>query len=528
MSFYTEDTSRASSQNPKFAVRSPWPQTMDSEVSKRTSADPGLAINAPGPALAAPHLRRKPSIHPTADVCFRKRAGSVSKMEPIPSLVSLVEPAEPYLKATRLSDLSAMSELDLYDSKDTNNGVPEYQQFEHGTDNDPGESFPEAQQTTTGADEDPTSQLLPHLRTRKTCVGHPVGTFNPPGIQGNKPLPEFTSMPVPGPTAMPGSVETRSSVIEERIPHPPEITAKQPHTPLHDHNTMPQEDCGIEKSSASVVAPKPLAGGVNQWNSFAGLPRTGSKRPERAGPVSYMIPSSAVSGKYGGPPVARAPVVVDPQMEKALFFNRWPSVDNSRPTSKPRTVIIRDMPDHATLAMVSRICKGTGIIETISLFPGVRRALVWFIEADDAKRFYDKTSNGIVLHYNRAGKALKKTVFVEMRKEVDILPSSVRTKVTDLGHTRVIRVVGWERADLELALGTKDGSSDDLLAQLAAKCAYEGKTDRIEGVASHTNTAGHSEATLVFQGIKEAYYALGLIKRMTAFEACNVTFGRDP
>lgn len=193
--------------------------------------------------------------------------------------------------------------------------------------------------------------------------------------------------------------------------------------------------------------------------------------------------------------------------------------------------MITELPENPTLTMISQICKGAGLLESISLIPSTRKAIVWFIEADDAKSFYDKTGNGIVLNYDRGGKKLKKNVFVEMRKEIDVLPSALRTKVDEAGHTRVIRIVGWEKGDLERIPGVKGEKAESeevLLRRLAEKCALEGKVERVEGVACCVNALGHLEASLVFSGMKEAYYALGQIRKMVALEACNITFGKDP
>lgn len=435
-----------------------------------------------------------------------------------PTLVGLEVPAEPCLKATRLSNLSAMSELDLATSNDIDgSGVVESRQ-------------PVTTADSVGSCEEQSTKLPPHLRIRQTPVGYHVNNLNYPGNIESEPqvLPTFTltaalmGSPLPGiitshPSALGETASDRSDGHSSAVRSVPTFSSAiggfTPAVP-----TM--------MSRASIQRPAPAATGsvvntVSQWNNFAAQPQVASNRPGRTAP-------GAAYGSYGVSLAEMTPAVIGNNMENTLYFGEWPTVDMSRPTSKPRTVVITEMPEEATLAMVSRICKNTGLVEKISLLPNMSRAVVWYIEAADAQKFYNKTSNGIVLDYERGGKAVKKTVFVEMRKEIDVLGSALRARVTDAGQSRVVRIVGWERGDLEQAAGTKNGTLEALLKTVAAKCVLGGKTEFIESVAAHINTGGHWEATIVFAGMKEAYFALGTVRRIPSFEACNITFGRDP
>lgn len=434
-------------------------------------------------------------------------------------------PAEPYLRATRISDLSVMSELDLEESSEIEGGRgTRSRQQEENTDSglvSPNSEVQKATANTGGGDEDLPVKLPPHLRRRRnTCVERPEFAFNSPDVAQKESgtLPSFT-LTVAGAVAA-GETTAHPSVAGTSA------VGSLPTTPITSSAGPPKSSITRRLTISRPTPPplEPVANRVNKWNSFAAQPHIASNRPGRSAPI---IPAAA-SGSYGSPSPPKAPIVVDQSMENTIFFSRWPTVDTGRPTSKPRAVIITELPDDPTLTMVSRICKNTGLIESITLAPGVRRATVMFIEASDAQRFHDKTGNGIVLQYDRSGQPFKKTVFVEIRKDVDILSSAMRTRVDEAGHSRVIRIVGWERRDLEQAAGIKDGTSEALLEKIAAKCVVEGKTERIESVAAHINAAGHLEATLVFSGIKEAYHALGTVKRMPAFEACNITFGKDP
>lgn len=492
------------SPNANFAVRNLWPQSPGINRSENILDDLDL--------FSTPTSRLRRTAARTGFVPFHNGNGIGVGPESSPTIVGLEEPAEPYLKATRLSNLSAMSELDLATSNDIDgSGAVESRQPE----------------TTVGGCE---AQLPPHLRVRQAPVGHHVNNFNSSvSVESeSQVLPTFTlttalmGPPLPGIVApyAPAAGETasdrsdgHSSAVRSVPTFSSAIGGFTPAVP-----TM--------MSRASIQRPAPAATGsvvntVSQWNNFAAQPQVASNRPSRTAP-------GAANGSYDVSLTAITPAVIESNMENTLYFSEWPTVDMSRLTAKPRTVVITEMPEEATLAMVSRICKNTGLVEKISLLPNMSRAVVWYIEAADAKKFYDKTGNGIVLDYERGGKAAKKTVFVEMRKEIDVLGSALRARVTDAGQSRVVRIVGWERGDLEQAAGTKNGTLEALLKTVAVKCVLDGKTEHIESVAAHINAGGHWEATIVFAGMKEAYFALGTARRIPSFEACNITFGRDP
>lgn len=508
--------SQATSPGVDFTIRTLWPDATSSDETDGISGE----LDWPD---SPSRLCRRTAIPQVGSVPFRKGNGINLRVESSLGDSNLEVPAEPCLRATRISDLSVMSELDLEESSEIEGGRgTRSRQQEDNTDSGLVSPISEMQKVTAnigGGSEDLPVKLPPHLRRRRrnTCVERPVFAFNSPDVakEESRTLPSFT-LTVAGAVATGGTAADPSvasnSAVESLLITPIAGSAGPSKSSITSRPTI---------SYPALPPLEPAANRVNRWNSFAAQPQAASNRPGR---TASIIPA-AVSGSYGSP---RVPIVVDQSMENTLFFSRWPTVDTGRPTSKPRTVIITELPDNPTLAMVSRICKNTGLIESITLVPGVRRATVMFIEASDAQRFHDRTGNGIVLHYDRGGQPFKKTVFVEIRKDVDILSSAMRTRVDEAGHSRVIRIVGWERRDLEQVTGIKDGTSEALLENIAAKCVVEGKTERIESVTAHLNAGGHMEATLVFAGIKEAYHALGTVKRMPAFEACNITFGKDP
>lgn len=512
------------SPNANFGIRNLWPQPADSSRSENISEDSDV-------------FSRRHTAAKTGSVPFRDGNGFRLESGSCPAALDPEEPAEPCLRATRLSNLSVMSDLDLEANREANRETGSDKgkscQPENSTEDG---SVNEGHQTTTDTTvdgyEEQSMKLPPHLRFRKTPVGTLVNILNSPGREQKEPqsLPTFTLTMVPvGP--LPGAIASHPSAAGETTQHhSKDDTPAARIVPTFSSaigGFKPAEPSMMGRASIQRPAPAAIGSVVNtlsQWNNFAAQPQEVSNRPGRTAPGVL----AATSERYNVPTTERAPAVIGRSMEDTLFFNQWPKVDAGRPTSKPRTIIITEMPEEATLAMVSRICKNTGLIETISLLPSTRRAIVWFIEAADAQKFHDRTGNGVVLDYKRGGKAFKKTVFIEMRKEIDVLASALRARVTGGGQSRVVRIVGWEKIDLEQAAETKNGTPEALLEKVAAKCAFEGKTDRIESVATHLNAGGHWEATIVFAGMKEALFALGVVRRIPAFEACNVTYGRDP
>lgn len=484
----------------------------------------------PKPARIPPHLRRaQNNISPAKSTRDGLERGPDAEYPGREAHAKITPP--PRLMATTLSNLSNLSELSLSGTKEnivTSNTKPTETQVEV-TDN--GQQHPKgkvsANIATSQAADDKTKTFYPHLRPFQRRATSPI-TNTSKGEGGVSALKTpLASRPCQNSNPSP----PLSKIIEDGTIPPAGInnvisgtisTPTAPRTVVEKKSVIQPPASRLPPASQTVSS---------AWSSFAAAPGTPANRPGRSTVSAYTNPLPTQTRGYGIPVAPRAPIIVDPAMEKTLFFQSWPGVEDRGRTSKPRTVIISELPDDPTLAMVSRICKDTGLLETISLIPASKKALVWFVEADDAQRFYDKTGNGLVLSYERGGVKLKKTVFVEMRKNIDVLPSALRTKVDEAGHTRVIRIVGWEVNDLRRILGIKDTIQEGpeiLLQKLAEKYSFEGKTDRVEGVTCHTNSLGHLEATLIFSGMKEAYFTLGQIKRIPALEACNITFGKDP
>jgi hypothetical protein len=76
------------------------------------------------------------------------------------------------------------------------------------------------------------------------------------------------------------------------------------------------------------------------------------------------------------------------------------------------------------------------MVESIHISPAGNQAHVLFCDHEASKAFYDKYPNGIDID-----KEKRKTVFVEMGKEVDVISSQLSFNLS-IGSTRVVRAVG--------------------------------------------------------------------------------------
>ena len=77
-------------------------------------------------------------------------------------------------------------------------------------------------------------------------------------------------------------------------------------------------------------------------------------------------------------------------------------------------------------------------------------AVVTFLDADDCKRFYDATPNGI--DFVQGGK--KRTAFVELGKDVDVVGGQLK-ELIDQGARRCVRAIGND-FDIKVADLKKD------------------------------------------------------------------------
>lgn len=151
-------------------------------------------------------------------------------------------------------------------------------------------------------------------------------------------------------------------------------------------------------------------------------------------------------------------------LEHKATFNAWPvSEERSRPgkfsktssrislemiadpktAAKIRKVIIKDLPRDSTASFVASLAYG-GALEEIQIRSSVGgnlSALVRFLDAEDCKKFYEETANGLV--YKKDAKGRELVLFVELSKDVDVVGGLLQGWIAS-GVTRCVRAVGVE------------------------------------------------------------------------------------
>lgn len=430
------------------------------------------------------------------------------------------------LSPTTYSDLITLSHLAISDTK---------RDTETTGSNDQVGQIPVKNKYESGSNEDVEGKGLavgePSVKFGTTKAVETIVTTLPPHLRAKAKTDKLQE------TSMIPSKDTRERLVVNSKGSPVRVVTPTPAAGKKACQTSPIQIKAMQitpapttlKSTASAAPP------TGAWTKFINSgDRLAVNRPGRTQPTGYTLPTQFANNTYGSPKPPRpnpSAITVDPAMEKTLFFKSWPGVEDRGGRAMPRTIIITGLPEDPTLAMVSTICRNTGLIESITIIYSTRKAMVWFIEAADAQKFHDNNGNGVEFVYERGGKTHSGVVFIEMKKELDVLASAMRTNVTEKGHTRVVRIVGWERKDLEKVAGVKGKSEEPyevLLKRLADQCAFEKKVERVEGVDWCANRLGHNEANLIFCGIKEAYHVLGQLYKKPELEKCNVTFGKDP
>lgn len=173
------------------------------------------------------------------------------------------------------------------------------------------------------------------------------------------------------------------------------------------------------------------------------------------------------------PKVTTGPGTTEPQpgrsseiedLEHKAIFDAWPvSEERSRPSefsktpsriplgmaadpktaAKVRKVIIKDLPRDSTTSFVASLVYG-GALEEIyirSSAAGNFSAVVRFLDAEDCKKFYEETANGLV--YKKDAKGRELVLFVELSKDVDVVGGLLQGWIAS-GVTRCVRAVGVE------------------------------------------------------------------------------------
>ena len=151
-------------------------------------------------------------------------------------------------------------------------------------------------------------------------------------------------------------------------------------------------------------------------------------------------------------------------LEHKATFDAWPvSEERSRPgefsktssrislemvadpktAAKIRKVIIKDLPRDSTASFVASLVYG-GALEEIQIrssVAGYLSAVVRFLDAEDCKKFYENTANGLV--YKKDAKGRELVLFVELSKDVDVVGGLLQGWIAS-GVTRCVRAVGVE------------------------------------------------------------------------------------
>lgn len=105
------------------------------------------------------------------------------------------------------------------------------------------------------------------------------------------------------------------------------------------------------------------------------------------------------------------------------------------PAARIRKVIITNLPPQSTANFVQSLVFG-GPIEQINM--AATSASVVFVDADDTKKYYDATANGLV--YKKEGDK-EHFVFVELAKDVDVVGGLLQEMI-DKSVTRCVKAVG--------------------------------------------------------------------------------------
>ncbi|CCX13072.1 hypothetical protein FPQ18DRAFT_385896 [Pyronema domesticum] len=252
-------------------------------------------------------------------------------------------------------------------------------------------------------------------------------------------------------------------------------------------------------------------------------------RPVPRGPITPERPTEQGARKpfvLGGADNHLVPNISPNVNTSGLQFAAWPQAEGrSRAPGQKRSVIISGLPPQATLADLSAICAGTGIVERFDIREH-GKALVHFFDQETADKFLARTDNGT---------EYKKTVlFVDQSIMVDIIPGRIREAI-EKGARRIVRIVGIEdAAQLKQVLKRLDPTTDlawlkekteDQLMQQIAK--FFGIFDvQLAGV--RTNSKGYKEGRIIYGKTETAMKAFAALSKVAVLEECNITYGDDP
>lgn len=247
---------------------------------------------------------------------------------------------------------------------------------------------------------------------------------------------------------------------------------------------------------------------------------------------SYLIPTMFDPFKYGRPSTTRPDKSsnIDGGYSRPTYGS-FPDAETRTISKEPRSIVIKNLPQDPTFAMVSLVCKNTGKIETITLFESLRKARVIFVHSADAVKFINENTGGLSFEYQSGMQTVQHTVEVEMKFDTNFLSTPTHTLVTKQKATRVVQIVGWNREGLEYLVDSMEGENESLealLVKLAGLYAYTSLEGRVEGVTWRKNKKGSLEANLIYSRIKDACCAIVAMDREIELSRCIITYGKDP
>ncbi|SLM39924.1 hypothetical protein LPUS_10587 [Lasallia pustulata] len=364
---------------------------------------------------------------------------------------------------------------------------------------------PTEQATYTPADSSAGSRTPPHLRPREKFDGSsPRLSSDNPHVESahsdkaSKHAGPLSSNPFTTTAATASSVITRGA---SRVP--PTVAAVDSSLSALAAQFTPTSSTKLPMS-INTAYPLPA-----QENLFS---RTIST-PQSAVETGVITPSSMIFSAVSPATAAAAGILAAmreanerPNLEDVLFFKSWPkSDDERRPAARIRKVIITNLPPQSTANFVQSLVFG-GPIEQINM--AATSASVVFVDADDTKKYYDATANGLV--YKKEGDK-EHFVFVELAKDVDVVGGLLQEMI-DKSVTRCVKAVGVD---------------EDWGMPALWKMA-ERKGRKVENILGGVNDGGVRTVTFRFCNMLDARAFIGVLQRDEEWEHCNIVFAADP
>lgn len=200
------------------------------------------------------------------------------------------------------------------------------------------------------------------------------------------------------------------------------------------------------------------------------------------------------------------------------------------PAARIRKVIITNLPLGSTANFVQSLVFG-GPIEQMVL--GSRSAAIVFVDADDTKKYYDATANGLV--YKTEGNK-EHFVLVELAKDVDVVSGLLR-EMMEKSVTRCVKAIGveedwgmpalWKMAERK---GRKVENIVDGVNAGGVSLSFHPQVLRRPRQESNPLTRKPQSRTVTFRfcNMLDARAFIGVLQRDEEWEHCNIIFAPDP